>query len=109
MCETLPPELLLPVPLDLAHSVSDDVGGLFATRREDNAFRSSVVGVDLALEVAESFELAEEVVDRLLAHASAGGELRRPGTLRAGVQHEVQMRRVEVVESVLVEASEHPP
>src|SRR4051812_41543233 len=94
--------------LDLADGVPDGEGGLFAPCGEGDSFRSSVVGIRSALEVSEAFELAEEVVDRLLAHASPGGKLGGSCPLWPGVEQEVQVGRVQVVESVLVQTGEHP-
>lgn len=106
--EALLPELFLPVSLDSADGVSDGVGGPFAARGEGDPFRPSVIGVRSALQVAEAFELAEEVVDRLLAHASPGGELGGSRPLGPWVQQEVQVRPVQVVEPLLVQMGEHP-
>jgi hypothetical protein len=77
-------------------------------RVRGDALGASVLGIRSALEVAETFELAEQVVDRLLAHPSPGGELGRSRSLGPGVQEEVQVGDVQIVEFVLVQPSEHP-
>jgi hypothetical protein len=52
---------------------------------EDDSFGAVVVGVGLAFEVAEPFEAAEEVVERLFADPQMRGEIGWPGALRSGV------------------------
>lgn len=108
MREALAAELFLPVSFDLAYGIPDRVGSLFAAGREGDAFRAAVVRVGSALQVAASLELAEEVVDRLLAHPSPGGEFGGSCPLRPGIEDDVQMGRVEVVEAMLVQTGEHP-
>ena len=72
-------------------------------------FGAQVVGVGSALEVVEALELAEQVVERLFADPQSGRQFGRPCALRAGVLKDGQMRGVEVVEAVLVQAFEHVP
>lgn len=62
-----------------------------------------------ALEVVEALELAEQVVESLLADPQPGGQFGRPCTLRSGVLEDVEMRRAEVVEAALVQPLEHVP
>jgi hypothetical protein len=64
-------------------------------------------GVRTALEVVEPLELAEHVVERLLAHAEPSGELTRPGALGAGVLEQVEVRGVQIVEAVRVQPLQH--
>jgi hypothetical protein len=52
-------------------------------------------------------ELAEEVVERLFAHAGLGCELDRARVLGAGVLEHVQVRGDQVGVAALVQASEH--
>ena len=72
---------------------------------EGDAFGSQVVGVRSALEVAEALELAEQVVQGLLADAQPRRELGRPRALWPGVLEDVEVRRVDVVEAALVQRS----
>jgi len=66
-------------------------------------------GIGSALEVAEALELAEQVVEGLLANPQPGGQLGRPCTLWSGVLEDVQVRRVEVGEAAFVHPLEHAP
>ena len=76
---------------------------------EGDALGAQVVGIRSALEVAEPLELAEQVVEGLLADPEPGGQLGGPRALRPGVPEDVQVRRVEVVEAALVQPLEHVP
>jgi hypothetical protein len=67
-----------------------------------------VVRIGSALEIVEALELAEQVVESLLADPLPGGQLGRLRSLRPGILEDVQVRRVEVVEATLVEELEHP-
>ena len=60
-----------------------------------------------ALEVAEPFELAEQIVERLFADSQPSGQLGRPRPLRSRVPEDLEVRRVEVVEAALVQPLEH--
>ena len=60
------------------------------------------------LEVAEAFELTEQVVDGLLAHPESRRELRRARSLRPWVEEDVDVCGVEVLEPPLVQPLEHP-
>ena len=53
-------------------------------------------------------ELAEEVVERLFAHAGVGRELGRALVLGAGVLEHVEVRGDQVGVAALVQAGEHP-
>lgn len=53
--------------LDLGDGFADHADRRVAARGEGDAFRTKVVGVWLALEVAELLELAEQVIQCLLA------------------------------------------
>ena len=50
--------------------------------RQDDALGARDVGVRSALELAEPFQLAEQVVQRRLADPQPGGQLKRPRGLR---------------------------
>jgi len=63
----------------------------------------------LALEVPQPLELAEEVVERLLADPERGGDVGRPGALRSWVTQDDEICGVEVVEAALVQSLEHVP
>src|SRR5215472_4857993 len=65
--ETLRAEFLLPTALDLGDGLTDDADGGGAARREGDALGAEVVGVRSPLEVAETLELAQEMVQGLLA------------------------------------------
>jgi len=100
-------ELLCPCGFDVADRVADhaDCGG--AAWGECDAFGAEVVGIRLALDVAEALELAEQLVESLFADPQPGGQFGRPCTLWSGVLEDVQVRRVEVVEAALVQPLEH--
>ena len=102
-------ESLLPVVFDLADRVSHGLTRQYAARCEGDALGARVLWVCVAFEVAGSFEVAEQVVECLLADAQPGGELGGSGALGSGVEEDVEVGCVEVVESVLVEPFEHPP
>ena len=53
-------------------------------------------------------QLAEQVIDGLLARPQSSGQLGRLRALRAGKEEDVQVRRVQVPEAALVEPLEHP-
>ena len=57
----------------------------------------------MALEVAVLLEVAEQVVERLLGHPHASGEVGRPHPLGPRPEEDAQLRPVDVVEAVLVE------
>src|SRR5829696_9903318 len=105
--EALRAEALCPAALDLGDGVAERVDRADATWGQGDALGALVVGIGPALEVVEALELAEQVVEGLFADPQPGGQLGRPRALRAGVLKDVQMRRVEVVEAVLVQAFEH--
>ena len=107
--ESVLAELRLPVSLDLADSIADRVSGPLATVGESDALRSAVASVGPSLEVPQRLELTEEVVGSLFAHPSSGGELGRTCALRAGVEQEVHMGHVDVIESLGVQPLEHAP
>ena len=81
----------------------------FAAASEGDTLGTSVMRICSALEVAETLELAEQVVDCLLADASPRGKLGGSCSLGPRVQQDVQVGRVQVVESALVQPLEHPP
>ncbi len=56
---------------------------------------------------AEPLELAEEIVEGLLAHPQSRRQLRGPRALWPGVLEDRQIRRVEIVEAARVQAVEH--
>ena len=101
--------MLRPTGLHLGDGLADHGDRGDAAWREGDALGAEVVGIRTALEVAEAFELAEQVVEGLLADPQPGGQFRGPRPLRAGVLEDVQMRRVEVVEAALVQPLEHAP
>ena len=107
--EALRSEPSFPIALDLADGVSHGVPRQLAAPGEGDALGASVVRICPALEIAESFELAEEIVDCLLAHASSGRDLGGSCPLGPRVQQDVQVGRVQVVESLFVQPLEHPP
>jgi hypothetical protein len=100
--EALRAELLRPGGLHFADRLADDADRGGAAAGEGDAFGAQVLGIWSALEVAEALELAEEVVEGLLADPQPGGQLGGPRTLRSGVLEDVQVRRVEVVEAALI-------
>ena len=53
-------------------------------------------------------ELAEEVVERLFAHAGPGRGLGRPDVLGAGVLEHVEVGGDQIGITALVQAGEHP-
>ena len=59
------------------------------------------------LEIAEPFQLAKQVVQRLLADQQPCGQVRRPPPLWSWVLEHGQVRGVEVRKAVLVQAIEH--
>ena len=109
MREAVLSELGLPFALNVFDGVANRVGGPFAAIGQDDALGSAIVGVGPALKLPEGFKLAEQVVGRLLAHAALGGQLRRAQTLRAGIEDEVHVGHLEVLEPVRVQALEHAP
>ena len=68
-----------------------------------------IVGVVASSHIAGPLECAEEVVDRLLAHAELGRQVRRPPPLRARVPQHRHVRLAEVGEAGGVEVVEDPP
>jgi hypothetical protein len=102
-------ELLGPFDLELADGLADDADRGDAARAEGDALRAQVVRVGPALEVAGTLELAEQVVERLLADPQPRRQLGRPRALGPRVLEDVHVRRVEVVEAVLVQGREHTP
>src|SRR5215208_1797894 len=67
LVETFRSELLSPCGLDLADGLSDHAHRSDAAWSESDAFRAKVVGIRSTLEIAEPFELTEQVVEGLLA------------------------------------------
>ena len=102
-------ELLGPARLHLADRLAHHAAHRGAAWRQREALRAQVVGIDPALEVAAALELAEQIVQRLLAHPQPGRELRGPRALGARVLEDGQVRGVEVVEAALVQPLEHAP
>ena len=82
---------------------------VLAATSEDDASRAQVLRVASTLEVAEAFELPEQVVDGLLADTETRGELGGPRTLWARILEDRQVRRVEIPVSMLVQPLEHAP
>ncbi len=78
-----------------------------AALSEDDPFGAEVVRVRFALEVSEAFELAEEVVERLLADSDLGGDVGRTRALRSRVSEHGEVGAVEVVEAALMQPLEH--
>ncbi len=83
------------------------MSGPYTPVGEGDTFCSAVTGVRASLEVSERFELTEEVVGSLLAHASSGGELGGPEALWAGVEQEVHVGHIDVIEALSVQPLEH--
>ena len=67
----------------------------------------AIVRVGETLDVPEPLELAEQVVEGLLAHPQLRRQIGGAEALRAGVLHHDQVRRSEIVEATLVQALEH--
>ncbi len=67
LVETFRSELLSPGGLDLADGLSDHANRSDAAWSEGDALGAKVVGIRSTLEIAEPFELAEQVVQGLLA------------------------------------------
>jgi hypothetical protein len=67
-------ELLRPGGLHFADGVADHVDCGGAAWGECDAFGAEVVGIGQALEIVEALELAEQVVEGLLADPQPGGQ-----------------------------------
>jgi hypothetical protein len=67
------------------------------------------MGIRLSLEVVEALKLPEQVVQGLLAGTQSRGELRWPHPLGSWVLEDVQVRRLDIGEAVLVQPLEHVP
>ena len=100
-------ELLRPLLLHLGDRIADRTGHRLAAARQRDAPRAAVLGVGPPLDVPETLELSELVVQSLLAHPQALCELRRSQPLWAGVLDDREMRRIDVVEAPLVQPLEH--
>ena len=100
-------ELLFPFDLDLVHDVAHRACCSVSAAGEGDALEALVVGVVAALEVAVAFELPEEVVERLLAHAGASGELGGAQVVGSGPLQNGQVGGAEVGEAPLVQSGEH--
>ena len=98
-----------PVVLDLPYGLPDDQDHRLAARREMDAPGAQVVRVVPTLEIAEALQLAEQVVDGLLARSQSGRELGRLRSLRTGEQEDTQVRHVEVAKPPLMQPLEHAP
>jgi hypothetical protein len=107
--EPLGAELFRPGRLDLIDCCSDDANCGSAAFRDGDPLAALVVWVGPSLEVAELFELAQEVVEGLLADLQPGCELRGPGVVGARPLEDDQVSGVEVSEAALVETLEHLP
>ena len=108
LLEPLRAELLRPLGLDLGDRLADHSCDSVTTLRHRDAPRPQVVRVGETLDVPEALELAEQVVERLLAHPQPRGQVGGPEPLRAGVLEHDQVWRREIVEAALVEAFQHP-
>ena len=107
MGEAFGAELVCPVGFEFGDGVADGSDDGFAAWGEGDAFGALVMGVGLAVEVVEAFEVSEEVVEGLLGDPQLGGELGWAGALRSGVLEDGEVGGVEVGEAVLVQSFEH--
>jgi hypothetical protein len=91
------PEHVLPTALDLRCAFLDDLGEFLALGRHSDDTRSAIaLGAD-TFDVAALLQAGQEVVDRLLRHQRALGELRRAYAVRPGGLEDVYVRRGDVV------------
>ena len=61
----------------------------------------------MAREVAETFQLPEQVVQRLLADAQLGGQVQGRSPCGPGIAEHDEVGRLDVVEAMLVQPVEH--
>src|SRR4051794_19999421 len=76
LVEALGAKALGPGVLDFGDRLADRGCGFGSAGGQDDPFRALVIRVGPALEIAEALELAEEMVERLFAHAESDGEVR---------------------------------
>ena len=103
------PQLPCPQRLELGHGVTYHVGDGDAAPRQHDPPGTEILRVGPALEIAAPFQLAQLVVERLLAHTQLRRQVGRALALRAGVAQHRQVGLVDVVEAVLVQPLDHPP
>jgi len=81
---------------------------LAAARQPDDA-SAAVARVGLQLQVAESLEVAQQVVDPLLAHLGVCSHLGRPAAVGARPPEQRHVRGTNVIEACVDDALVDPP
>src|SRR5579884_2735131 len=109
LCEALGAELLRPGRLDLVDGFADDANRSSPSLGHRDPLAALVARVGPSLEIAELLELAEKVVEGLLAHLQPGRELRGPRVVGPRPLEGDQVGGVEVRKAAFVKALEHPP
>src|SRR6202012_5982868 len=92
----------------LSDDLADALDDRLTAGGELDAFRPLVLAVGLTREVPEVFHLAKEIVERLLAHPDAAGQLGWALAVGTGVLQDGQLSGHQVGEPALVQAVEHP-
>lgn len=100
--------MLFPFGFDLSDDFADRCARGESSGGGVDAFGALVALVEIAGEVSELLELAEQVVERLLAHPGLGREVDRALVLGAGVLEHVEVRGDQIGVAALVQAGEHP-
>src|SRR5215469_10387666 len=108
LAERLGAQFVAPLALDVAKNVVDPgVCGASAPGQADDP-RTAFVWLIRSDEISERFEAAEQLVDRLLAHAGALREHAGTDAVGAGKPQHRHVRKADFAESHCVQFSDNP-